>query len=97
MAEQLSTEPAVKVTANVKNFSAGNTPETAQAIGDWALRIAAAAIIIGGAIAAPPIGLAVLGGQIIGYAGVAGTLIKSLTKLFGKIDASGNQTIGEKQ
>lgn len=72
-----------KMTFGASNFSQSNTPEGIKKVGDAVLKISAAAIIIGGVIAAPPIGLAVLGGQIITYAGVVGTLVKSLTKLFG--------------
>lgn len=78
----------MQITNNVsiapKNFSSTvPTPPLAQKIGDWALKLATAAIIIGGVISTPPLGMVVLGGQIIAYAGVAGTLIKSLSKLFG--------------
>jgi hypothetical protein len=71
-----------KLTVSLSNFSAGNTPEALQKWADWALKIAAVGVIVGGTLAAPPLSLAV-GGQIVLYSGVFGTMFKTIAKLFG--------------
>lgn len=69
-------------TFNLSNFSENNTPPKIQKLADLVLKICAAAIIVGGTIAAPPLALAV-GGEIVMYAGVFGTMFKAISKLFG--------------
>lgn len=76
----------MQVTQNVdlkpSNFGKDNTPETLKKVADWILKLAAAGIIVGGTLAAPPLGLAV-GSQIVMYSGIAGTMFKAISKLFG--------------
>lgn len=71
-----------KLTLSASNFSAGNTPPQLQKIADIVLKLAVVGVIVGGTLAAPPLNLAV-GGQIVMYSGVFGTMFKSIAKLFG--------------
>ena len=69
-------------TISLKNFNKENTPDGLKKWADIILKVAAAGIIIGGTLAAPPLGLAI-GSQIVMYSGVAGTMFKAISKLFG--------------
>jgi len=73
-----------KTTVAFSNYGAKNTPEGIEKAANFVLKIAAAGVIIGGILIAPPLSLAV-GTQIIMYSGVAGTMIKTLSKLFGVV------------
>lgn len=70
------------VNFNVKNFSEGNTPPVLQKIADYVLIAAAAGVIIGTSLTAPPFSLA-LGATIASYSAQIGVMFKAVSKLFG--------------
>lgn len=74
--------PTTKTTVALSNFDLGNTPPIIEKGANIVLKVAMAGIVIGGILAAPPLSLAV-GTQIILYSGVAGTMIKAVSKIFG--------------
>ena len=77
-----------KITLNLSNFKEQNTPEGLQKWADLVLKIAAAGVIVGGALAAPPFSLAI-GIQIVTYSGALGTMFKYVSKLFGVTKKTG--------
>lgn len=70
------------ITLSTSNFGKGNTPPALEKWANIVLKLAAAGIIIGGTLAAPPLSLAI-GSQVVMYSGVAGTMFKAISKLFG--------------